>query len=160
MLTFYTKIMPYTKWFIFGSTLLKSIFLLISCINIWDKLSFFFQGFFYSFLDIYFPIWINHFFLGKKTIALLSISRTASIFGNLFGYILVKISSLILIFFPGNKVDIFILCYIILFLLIAFCDLFFILTVTKNIYNSDTTNPDPVVPHVIHHTNSFHTFGF
>jgi len=140
--TLYTKIMPYTKWFIFGSTLLKFIFLLISCINILDKLSFFFQGFFYSFLDIYFPIWINHFFLGKNTIVLLSISRTASIFGNLFGYILEKISSLILIFFQGNKVDIFILCYIILFLLIAFCDLFFILTVTKNRCNSDTINPD------------------
>ena len=114
VLILYSKIIIYAKWFIFISTLLKSIFLLINCINILFKISFFFEGFFYSFLDIYFPIWINHFFSGKEKIALLSISRTTSIFGTLIGYIIVKISSLIQSFFPGDKVDKFKLCYIIL----------------------------------------------
>ena len=142
VLILYSKIIIYAKWFIFISTLLKSIFLLINCINILFKISFFFEGFFYSFLDIYFPIWINHFFSGKEKIALLSISRTTSIFGTLIGYIIVKISSLIQSFFPGDKVDKFKLCYIILFLLICFSDFFFILTVTENRFNYDTTNSD------------------
>ena len=140
VLILYSQIITYAKKFIIVSTLLKSIFLLINCINILAKLSFFFDGFFYSFLDIYFPIWINHFFSGKEKIALLSISRTTSIFGNLIGYFIVKISSSIIYFFPGDIVDRFKLCYIILFLLIVFCDFFFYLTVTENIFNCDKTN--------------------
>ncbi len=60
---FYQRNFEKIKWFIFNSILLKSIFLFTNIINFYilEIISIFFQGFFHSFIDIYFPIWINHF---------------------------------------------------------------------------------------------------
>jgi len=93
-----------TIYLIFFSILFKSIMLLVYCLNLKKEEctlyfimgSIFLQGLFHSFIDIYFPIWINHFMFGKYKLLLLSFSMGVSPFSNSIGYIfkIKKINSL------------------------------------------------------------------
>jgi len=122
--------LKYIEWFIFCSILLKSVFLFTYFINLFffNRISTFFQGFFHSLIDIYFPIWINQFFTGKTKLFLLSISRTSVFFGNFLEKLI-------------EKEDYsFQFCNVILIIIIVFFDSLFILTV-KIPFKNDKTNP-------------------
>lgn len=88
-------------------------------------ISIFGQGLFHSFIDIYFPIWINHFINERYKLLSLSLSRTSSLFGNLIGIMIARDN------FSFQR------CYIILSISIFIVDLIFIFTVTKHIKSAD-----------------------
>lgn len=78
-----------------------------------------FQGLFHSFIDIYFPIWINHFINEKYKLLLLSISIGASPLSNIIGKIL------------NLKYDSIQYCSLTLFILVIIFDLVFLMSVCK-----------------------------
>ena len=92
----YSKRLKHIQYLIFLSIFLKGIAFLIYCRDlnkesiIYFQISIFSQGLFHSFIDIYFPIWINHFINRKKKLFLLSISNGASPLSNFFGSIFFK----------------------------------------------------------------------
>lgn len=94
------------------------------------KISIFFQGIFHSLVNIFFPIWINHFIDYKIQLLLLSISIGLSPSSDIFGisiskYYNIKICSLLLL--------IIILILTIIFLMIAcFYNNYFDLTISIN----------------------------
>ena len=87
----YSRNFKNLKYLIFGSVFLKGFFFLVYCIDlnkdisILVKISIFFQGFFHSFIGIYFPIWINHFIYHKIKLLLLSIALSASVLSSFIG---------------------------------------------------------------------------
>jgi len=119
---FFKKNFEKIKWFIFHSILLKAICLLINSIinnDYIEWISIIFQGLFHSFIDIYFPIWINHFIKEECKLFLLSISRTSSFFGFIIGLFIAKDSFS------------FEFCYFILSIVIIILDFIFIFIVNK-----------------------------
>ena len=107
------------------TTLCKSIAFLIYCLDLskiykWVVIaSIIFQGFCHSFIDIYFPIWINHFINKNFKLLLLSISIGASPLSNILGFILNLICDSIKC------------CSLTLFILVFIFDLVFLMSVTK-----------------------------
>ena len=124
------------KFFIFGSVLLKGFFLLIYCIdlnkdlNILVMISIFCQGFFHSFISIYFPIWINHFIHKKFKLLLLSVALSASVLSSFIGLTLTYL-------FESIQ-----WCFGTLVTLIIIYDFIFLLTVSKGCLYCDNIDPD------------------
>jgi len=126
-----------TKYIIALTTFCKSFAFLIyyldlSKIYIWVFIvSIILQGFCHSFIDIYFPIWINHFINEKYKLLLLSISIGASPLSNIVGIILNLICDSIQC------------CSLTLFILVIIFDLVFLMSVIKKcICYCDDISPD------------------
>lgn len=85
------------------------------------ELSIFSQGLFHSFIDLYFPIWINHFIDEDYKLLSLSITNGASPLSNIFGIIFFNYIS------ESIKY-----CFITLIIFIVIIDFIFLLTVTNN----------------------------
>jgi hypothetical protein len=124
------------KYLIFGSVFLKAFFFLVYCIDlnkdisILVKISIFFQGFFHSFISIYFPIWINHFIYQKFRLLLLSIALSTSVLSSFIGLTLTYLIESI-----GW-------CFGTLSALIIICDVIFLLSVCKGCLYCDNIDPD------------------
>ena len=134
----HSKRLKHIQYLIFLSIFLKGIAFLIYCRDlnkesiIYFQISIFSQGLFHSFIDIYFPIWINHFINRKKKLLLLSISNGASPLSNFFGSIFFK--------YINKSIK---YCFLTLIIFIIFFDFIFLLTITdKCCFNCDDISLD------------------
>ena len=135
---FCSKRLEHIQYFIFISILLKGLTFLVYCRDLNKEfvalfeLSIFSQGLFHSFIDLYFPIWINHFIDEDYKLLFLSISNGASPLSYIFG----------IIFFTYISESIK-YCFITLIIFIFIIDFIFLLTVTNNsCFNCDDISLD------------------